>query len=176
MYPGQDLLLSSAEWVPPVLLMCSKRCQWRTGRVAFSFQVVAIWKNCQIQMLTVSTSCPPPHPGYDTGGGLESLVPYWAWSPGKSVPFPLRLCGMSQLAMLVDFSRTFACSQKWHHLLKKRPSVISLIAFSPFSELDSMLDHFLSTKCIYFPLSSQIPKVCSDRSQFGLKPIPYFLC
>lgn len=121
-------------------------------------------------------SCPPPHPGYDTGGGLESLIPHWAWSPAKSIPFPRRLRGMSQLAMLVDFSRTFACSQKWHHLLEKCPSVISLIAFSPFSELYSMLDHFLSTKWIYFPLSSQIPKAGSERSKFGLKPIPYFLC
>lgn len=122
----------------------------------------------------LSSSCYMKELSNTDAGGEHSCPP--PWSPGKSIPFPHRLCGMSQLAMLVDFSRTFACSPKWHHLLEKCPSVISLIAFSPFSELYSMLDHFLSTKWIYFPLSSQIPKVCSDRSKFGLKPIPYFLC
>ena len=39
-----------------------------------------------------------------------------------------------------------------------------------------MFDHFLSTKWTYFPLFSQIPKVCSDRSKLGVKPILYFLC
>ena len=39
-----------------------------------------------------------------------------------------------------------------------------------------MFDHFLSTKWTYFPLSSQIPKVCSDQSKLGVKPILYFLC
>ena len=39
-----------------------------------------------------------------------------------------------------------------------------------------MFDHFLNTKWTYFPLSSQIPNVCSDQSKLGVKPILCFLC